>query len=78
MLTRRVSFLGLISLFQAALALGGQAIPNWPAPATWSPVRARGDLSAMDVTNPLPFIGLAPCRIADTRNAPGPYGAPKP
>jgi len=66
-LTRRVSFLGSISLFLTGLALGGQSIPNWAAPATWSPSRARGGLSAMDVTNPLPFIGLAPCRIVDTR-----------
>jgi len=76
MLTRKASFLGLISFFLAGIALGGEAIPNWPAPATWSPARTRGGLSAMDVTNPLPFIGLAPCRIADTRNPPGPYGAP--
>src|SRR5438093_3615206 len=41
-------------------------IENWPAPATWSPAKSHA-VSAMDVTNPLPFIGLAPCRIVDTR-----------
>ena len=77
MLTRKASFLGSISLFLTGLALGGEAIPNWPAPATWSPAKPHGGLTTMgDVTFPLPFIGLAPCRILDTRNPPGPYGAP--
>ena len=77
MLTRKALFLGFTSLFLAGLALGGEAIPNWSAPATWSPAKPRGGLTTMgDVTNPLPFIGLAPCRIADTRNPAGPYGAP--
>ena len=55
---------------------------NWPAPATWSPDSVAGGLSMMDaVTSPLPFIGLAPCRIADTRtttmpNFPAGYGPP--
>ena len=54
-----------------------EAIPNWPAPATWSPHSASRGVSTMAaITSPLPFIGLTPCRIADTRNAPGPYGAP--
>ena len=39
---------------------------NWAAPATWSPAKSRG-LGTQDITNPLPFIGLAPCRIVDTR-----------
>ena len=56
----------LISALCPILALAGEAIPNWPAPATWSPAKTRG-LSPQDVTNPLPFIGLAPCRIVDTR-----------
>jgi hypothetical protein len=29
-----------------------------------------------DVTNPLPFIGVTPCRIVDTRGAVGPFGGP--
>jgi hypothetical protein len=66
MLMRKASFLGFVSLFLTGLALGGQAIPNWAAPATWSPARSHG-VSAMDITNPLPFIGLPPCRIVDTR-----------
>src|SRR5439155_2699371 len=67
MLARKASFLASISFFLAGLACCGESIPNWSAPTTWSPTKTRGGLSAMDVTNPLPFIGLAPCRIVDTR-----------
>jgi hypothetical protein len=60
------------------LVFGGEAIPNWPAPATWSPSRSSGRVAALDVTSPLPFIGLAPCRILDTRGNgfSGAYGPP--
>jgi hypothetical protein len=48
-------------------ALSGK-IADWAAPATWSPDRVSGGLSTMGaVTSPLPFIGLAPCRLVDTR-----------
>jgi len=53
-------------LILAASSLLAENIKNWPAPATWSPTRSSG-LSTQDVTIPLPFIGLAPCRIVDTR-----------
>jgi hypothetical protein len=43
------------------------SIPNWTAPATWSPSPARGGMTTMDATPPVPFIGLAPCRVVDTR-----------
>src|SRR6266581_5012326 len=54
-------------------------IPNWAAPAAWSPTESRGGLATMgEVTNPLPFIGVEPCRIVDTRGNgfAGPYGPP--
>ncbi len=74
---RKVSFLGLISVFLAGLAAGSEAIPNWPAPAVWTPRSARG-LTTLSVTNPLPFIGVSPCRVADTRGNgfTGQYGPP--
>jgi hypothetical protein len=64
--------------------LGGQGalpepIPNWSAPATWSPTRSEEGLTTMGaVTSPFSFIGLTPCRIADTRLAsfPAGYGPP--
>src|SRR5207247_8664354 len=59
-------FLTLTAVSLAGVTLAGDAIPNWRAPAAWSPAKTRG-LSAMDLTNPLPFIALAPCRIVDTR-----------
>src|SRR5437773_3750060 len=61
---KTVAFLVLIF---AASGLFAQSIPNWPAPATWSPTRSHGGLGTQDLTNPLPFIALAPCRIVDTR-----------
>ena len=73
---RKTSFLGLISVFLAGLALGG-TIPNWPAPATWSAPRSHG-ISTLSETNPLPFIAVTPCRVADTRGNgfSGAYGPP--
>jgi hypothetical protein len=57
--------------------LCGEAIPNWPAPAAWSPSRS-GRMTTMDVTSPLPFVGLTPCRLLDTRGNgfSGAYGPP--
>ena len=44
------------------------AIPNWPAPATWSPSAAGGGLQTMtDISFAIPFVAVAPCRVADTR-----------
>lgn len=49
-------------------------IPNWPAPPFWSaaPERASAASTRMpaataDLTGPLPFIPVTPCRLADTR-----------
>jgi Chaperone of endosialidase len=64
-------------------------IANWPAPAYWSPpaqpasvqereggVRREG-VEALS-TSPLPFIGITPCRVVDTRGNgfTGAYGPP--
>ena len=44
------------------------AIPNWPAPPTWSPHGGSGELVVMtDISFALPFVAVTPCRIADTR-----------
>ncbi len=77
MLPHKVSIPGSVWLLLAGIALGGQAIPNWPAPATWSPARAQG-VGTLSETNPLPFIGVTPCRVADTRGNgfTGAYGPP--
>ena len=63
----------------AGFALGDEAIPDWPAPATWSPhSESRGVSTMAAVTSPLPFIGVTPCRVADTRGNgfTGQYGPP--
>ena len=67
--------------FALTLATGGvllaqvppaDAIPNWSVPATWSPAVDSGGIQAMtDVTSPRLFVGIAPCRIADTRTGQG-------
>jgi hypothetical protein len=73
--------LALVGLSGAAVA-GGQeapreAIPDWPAPATWSPPRAHG-VTTLSSGSPLPFLTVTPCRIADTRGNgfTGAYGPP--
>ena len=44
------------------------AIPNWSVPATWSPSQASGGIRTMtDISDAIPFVAIAPCRIADTR-----------
>jgi Chaperone of endosialidase len=76
MLTRclRFAVLTMSSLTSAVLA---QQIENWAAPPFWSPP-ARMEKSAEDSSlqpeavegvpsAPLPFVAIAPCRIADTR-----------
>ena len=50
----------------AGVALGGEPLVNWPSPPTWSPPRPAG-IATFAETNPLPFIAVTPCRIADTR-----------
>lgn len=59
------------------------AIPDWPAPAFWTPdhqkaVDVPGEKAGADapLTSPLPFIGVSPCRIVDTRLPAGPHGGP--
>ena len=66
MLRNKVILLGLISTSLAGPALGSEAVPNWPAPATWSPSRSHGVMTLSE-SNPLPFIAVSPCRIVDTR-----------
>jgi hypothetical protein len=65
---RKVSFLALAAAFLSCVALAS-AIANWPAPATWSPHSiGLGATTMADITSPLPFIGVTPCRQYDSRN----------
>ncbi len=77
MLRLKALFPGLMAVLVAGFALGDEAIPNWPAPATWSPHSvSRGATTMGAITSPLPFIGVTPCRVLDTRNPVGPFGGP--
>jgi hypothetical protein len=71
-------FLGLTTFLVAGLALGSAAVPNWSTPATWTPTRSGGLHTLTDVTVPLPFVAVDPCRVADTRGNgfTGAYGPP--
>ena len=77
--SRRFSFLALAAVLLPGVALAGDGIPNWSAPSTWSPPRASHGVTTLgDVSSPLPFIAVTPCRVADTRGNgfTGAYGPP--
>lgn len=67
-----------------ALPLSAQTIENWGAPLAWSAERFLVESDSDQATklavptSPLPFVGIPPCRIADTRGAgfAGAYGPP--
>ncbi len=69
---RRVG-ISLVVLFGlSAIAMAADAFPplvNWPAPATYTPARSAGARALSDITSPLPFIGITPCRQFDIRPA---------
>jgi hypothetical protein len=89
-MVRAVRFLGVLPLLfvsgnapRPAEILDASEIPNWPAPAFWTPPAARAPRGARtDAVNPasppLPFVALTPCRVADTRGNgfSGAYGPP--
>ena len=66
----------MIGFAASALAVD-VPLRDWPAPATWSTSAAQGAKGLLSETNPLPLVAVTPCRIADTRNAAGPYGGPE-
>ena len=74
---QRVRWVMLGFLLVAAAGIG-DAVSNWSAPAMWSPPKAAGGKTTLDLSNPLPFIPIAPCRLADTRGGgfTGAYGPP--
>jgi hypothetical protein len=60
-------------------------IADWPAPQYWSPPAQPGSVREREggtrtegvealATSPLPFIGITPCRLVDTRQAGFPAG----
>jgi hypothetical protein len=81
---RTMALFAIILLAVSAVAQGAEAIKNWPAPSTWTPpaAQATSGRSALGGGGggypPLPFIPIAPCRVADTRGNgfTGSYGPP--
>src|SRR5512147_66462 len=74
------TFLGGVAIVLVSGAVLAQDIPlhNWTVPA-YRTSGAAGGLSTMaDVTDASSFVGVAPCRLVDTRQAgfPAGYGTP--
>jgi hypothetical protein len=85
-------FTALVVGFLQVAIVGALAIPNWAAPPYWSPPervqsRDRGDsqnrrigVASIQTVFPssLPFVGINPCRVVDTRGNgfTGAYGPP--
>jgi hypothetical protein len=90
--SRRLAVVVVLCTFAAVAS--AQDVQNWNAPPYWSPLsaisagrdtdrasespRALSVAAALVSTSPLPFIGVDPCRLVDTREAgfPAGYGAP--
>lgn len=64
-----------------------ERVSNWAAPLFWSASHGEAGIeagaekagkaeAAVDLTVPLPFTAVTPCRVVDTRLPPGPFGAP--
>jgi hypothetical protein len=74
----------LASIASAAQAQIGAVVSNWAVPSSGFRSGSSSSSSSglhhsrtlADVTYPLPFIGVTPCRIVDTRGPAGPFGAP--
>jgi hypothetical protein len=76
------------ALVCSSVAVAQEKIEDWPAPLHWSPVIGQiekpesGEVGPASVdavpTPPLPFVGLTPCRLVDTRGNgfAGAYGPP--
>src|SRR5712691_3772831 len=73
-----VVILVLAFIAGAAQAQIGAVVSNWAVPSSSSSSSSglHHSRTLADVTNALPFIGVTPCRIVDTRGPAGPYGAP--
>jgi len=56
----------------------GATVTNWQVPTSTQASSAHvGGIHALgDVTNPVAFIGVTPCRVVDTRGANGTFGGP--
>src|SRR5215831_4537731 len=72
---RALSTVLFLSVVGEARAQIGAPAPNWAVPAS-HPSGFTGMQAFASATNLLPFVGVTPCRIVDTRGPAGPFGAP--
>jgi hypothetical protein len=73
----RKAGIGALVLFASSFLLAQNVeipVTNWTVPPYRTP--SEGLSTMVDVNGPRAFIPVQPCRIVDTRNAPGPYGGP--
>ena len=79
----RIAVFAIVLLCLAALSHAQPAdrpLANWSAPSSWTPAavghaatssaKTRSATTQGDLTNPLPFIAVTPCRLIDTRHGP--------
>jgi len=73
----RAWLVAILPLFLSLPVRGqtGAIVADWPVPGS-GPAAARRARALGDATNPVPFIGVAPCRIVDTRGPDGAFGGP--
>ena len=67
---RKAAFVGLlVSAFASTIDAQSVDVPvrNWTVPPYTQSAAASGITTMTDVTSPRVFVGVAPCRIADTR-----------
>ena len=69
----------LVGLFLScavpAAAQLGATVSDWSIPSR-GPGASGARTTQSDVTDALPFVGVTPCRVVDTRLAVGPFGGP--
>jgi hypothetical protein len=82
MTTRRVGVLALVIVCLGTVAVAQEdqvPLANWVAPPHWTPTKSMVASAMTDLSNPVPFIPITPCRVADTRAGSGftgSYGPP--
>jgi hypothetical protein len=76
-LVRLSGFVVMAAVSSSARGQVGAAVSNWAVPANVSSTTPSGRMRTMgDVTEALPFVGVSPCRVVDTRGPAGAYGSP--
>jgi hypothetical protein len=76
---RRASLcISLIVLLCSSAVFADDAVPlvNWPVPPASGSVHRFQPKATADLSNPVVFVPVTPCRVVDTRNAVGPFGGP--